>query len=85
MSIIADILLELQKNGVQIFVATHNYFLAKYLDIKKTKDDKISFYSFYKNDNGVGCEMADGFTLLENNAITKTYLKIYRDELGVSL
>lgn len=85
MSIIADIIMELQKNGVQIFVATHNYFLAKYLDIKKTKDDKISFYSFYKNDNGVGCEMADGFTLLENNAITKTYLKIYRDELGVSL
>ena len=86
-SVIADLLLELQRRGVQIFLATHNYFLAKYIDIKKTDKDSVSFYSFYKNDdeNGVQCEKATDFSLLKNNSIMETYIKIYRDEIGVVL
>ncbi|MDO5424057.1 MAG: AAA family ATPase [Eubacteriales bacterium] len=87
LSLVAELLLELQRNGVQIFISTHNYFLAKYLDIKKTDQDDVSFYSFYygAEEQGVQCEINDQFTLLENNPITKTYLQIYRDELGVVL
>lgn len=87
LSLVAELLLELQRNGVQIFLSTHNYFLAKYLDIKKTKEDKVSFYSLYRSLDkaGVQCETSDQFTLLENNPITRTYLQIYRDELGVGL
>ena len=87
LSTIAELLLELQRNGVQIFLATHNYFLAKYIEIKKEKQDQISYYSlFFKNDKeGVWCETSDQFTLLKNNPITRTYLQIYRDEIGVKL
>lgn len=87
LSTIAELLLELQRNGVQIFLSTHNYFLAKYIEIKKAEQDQAVFYSlFFKSGKeGVCCETSDQFTLLENNPITKTYLQIYRDEIGVKL
>ena len=87
MSIIVDLLLEIQRNGVQIFLSTHNYFLAKYFDIKKTEEDKISYYSLYRTPDkeGISFESSDEFTLLENNPITKTFLQVYHDEIGVKL
>lgn len=87
LSTIVELLLELQRNGVQIFLSTHNYFLAKYIEIKRAEEDQVFYYSlFYKNDkDGVYCETSDQFTLLENNPITQTYLQIYRDEIGVKL
>ncbi len=86
LSMVAELLIELQRNGVQIFLSTHNYFLAKYLEIKKKEGDKISYFSLYKSDeNGICCENSDDFTMLANNPITKTYLQIYRDEIGVKL
>lgn len=86
-STVAELLLELQRNGVQIFLSTHNYFLAKYIDIKKSKEDLVSYYSLFRRSEkeGVRCEKSNQFTLLENNPITKTYLQIYRDEIGVEL
>lgn len=42
--VIVDILFELQRTGVQIFVSTHDYILAKYFEIKKKEEDKISFF-----------------------------------------
>lgn len=86
LSMVAELLIELQRNGVQIFLSTHNYFLAKYLEIKKKGGDKISYFSLYKSDeNGICCENSEDFTMLANNPITKTYLQIYRDEIGVKL
>lgn len=35
-SIIVDLLLELQRKGVQIFISTHDYMLASYFEVKKT-------------------------------------------------
>lgn len=87
LSTIAELLLEIQRNGVQVFLSTHNYFLAKYFDIKKMEEDKVSYYSLYKDSDtgGVKCEQSEKFTLLENNPIIQTFLQIYRDEIGVEL
>lgn len=84
-SVIAELLLELQKNGVQIFLSTHSYSLAKYIDIKKKDENDVNFFSLYKNSDNksVSCEKATQFSLLNNNPIMKTYLDIYREELGV--
>lgn len=73
--------------GVQIFLSTHNYFLAKYTEIKKGKEDQVMYYSLFFKDgqDSVCCETCNQFTLLENNPITRTYLQIYRDEIGVKL
>jgi len=80
--IIADLLLELEKSGVQIFISTHDYFIAKYLDVRKKEDNRIIFLSLYQGDSGVKCESADSFTMLKNNTIMETFLSLYEEEIG---
>jgi AAA15 family ATPase/GTPase len=46
--LVANILLNLQKNGVQIFIATHSYNFAKYLEIRRTKKEQVMFHNLYK-------------------------------------
>ena len=72
--------------GVQIFVATHDYFLTKYMEVKRQKNSNIQYISLYKDDeNKVQCETANEFELLTNNAIMDTFRRLYRDEIGVML
>lgn len=51
--LVAEILLELEKNGVQIFVATHSYNFAKYLEIRRTDMSQVIFHNLYKTCEGV--------------------------------
>jgi len=46
--LVVEILLELQRNGVQIFVATHSYNFAKYLEIRRTGEEQVMFHNLYK-------------------------------------
>ena len=43
--VLADVLLELQKNGVQMFIATHSYNFAKYLEIRREKQHQVQFHN----------------------------------------
>ncbi len=45
--LVAEILLELQRNGVQIFVATHSYNFAKYLEIRREEKTQVMFHNLY--------------------------------------
>ena len=45
---IAEILLCLQKNGVQIFLATHSYNFAKYLEILRSDKEQVQFHNLYR-------------------------------------
>lgn len=76
--IIAEILLELQRKGVQIFVATHNYMIANYFEVRKTEQDSILFHSlFYGNDAGeLQYEKASRFADLRENAIILAFDKL---------
>ena len=44
--IIVEILLELQRKGVQVFISTHDYMLASYFEVKKAEHDILMFHSF---------------------------------------
>ena len=85
--VLAEMLLMLQRDGVQVFVSTHDYFLAKYLGIKREEQDKLMYFSLYKSeeDNVVRCEKATEFDMLEHNDILDTFRNLYRDEVGVTL
>ncbi|MDD6036156.1 MAG: AAA family ATPase [Lachnospiraceae bacterium] len=74
--VIAELLLELQRNGVQVFVATHDYMLAKYFEVKKKEGDSVRFHSFYKEDNQVKYEFGDRFGSLKHNTITEAFNKL---------
>jgi wobble nucleotide-excising tRNase len=79
---IVDLLLDLQKNGVQIFIATHDYFLAKYIDSRKNKQHSIEYHALYKAENGkIEHESEVDFALLENNSIIKQSIELYKEEV----
>ncbi len=67
--ILVDILLELQREGVQIFISTHSYNLAKYFEVKRTDSDKVIFHSLYKKENEVLSDTNIYFGKLYNNKI----------------
>lgn len=50
--LVANILLALQKNGMQIFLATHSYNFAKYLEIRRTEKEQVLIHNLYRNDLG---------------------------------
>ena len=80
--IIAEILLNLQQNGVQIFISTHDYFLNKYLEVKRQTSDKVMFYSFfYDEDHTVAVESAPHFKELTHNSILDTFINLYQEEI----
>lgn len=74
--VIVDMLLELQRNGVQIFISTHDYIFAKYFEVKRQENDSIKFYSLYKNDQTVLCETNAKFSDLKNNPIMQAFDKL---------
>ena len=41
--VVVDVLLELQRIGVQVFLATHDYVILKELDLQAKEGDKVAF------------------------------------------
>ena len=85
--LIADILLELQRTGVQIFIATHSYNLAKYLEIRRDDTEQVKFHNLFKNEQGViESASADSMEGLQSNQIIiaddKLLDEVYKDIMG---
>lgn len=79
---IVSILLELSKNDVQIFVTTHNYMFAQYIEVMMS-DEEVSFHSLYKENEGdaVSIETENKFSLLTHNKIIKENINLYDAEI----
>ena len=71
--IVAKFLQVLAKNGVQIFVATHDYLLTYLLSLSaeypKPDTPPMRFFSLWKGENGTEIEHADTIHGIQNNAI----------------
>jgi len=78
--VLVNILLELARKGVQIFLSTHNYFFAKYLEALSTEGDSIAYHGLYKK-NPVMCESQNHFEALNNNSIIKQSINLYEAEI----
>ena len=48
-SLIAEILLALEENGVQIFIATHSYNLAKYFELRRKRKNQVVYHSLCRS------------------------------------
>ena len=83
--VLAEIILELGRNGVQIFLATHDDLLAEYLEYLTTEEDKVAYHALYHTDKGAQCETDKKFTLLEKNAIIDEKINLYRKEIAKGL
>ena len=83
--VIVDLLIELQRSGVQIFISTHDYILAKYFEIKVSSYDSISFYSFYDCNDTVLCEKNVKFSKLMHNNIMEAFNKLLDDVYAITV
>ena len=61
----------------EVFVATHDYFFAKYLDVRKTTQHDIRYHALYMKDSSVLYETASDFEGLRNNEIIDQSIKLY--------
>ncbi|MFH1097688.1 MAG: AAA family ATPase [Candidatus Desantisbacteria bacterium] len=76
---LVDVLLELQRNGVQIFLATHDYNLAKYFEVRRKENDKVLYHCLYKTDEGVKCTVAENYRDIQNNSIEMAFETLHND------
>lgn len=74
-SVIVEMLLELQRRGVQVFISTHDYLIASYFEVKKNETDQVLFHSFTheKDETTVQYEQSNTFAGLKNNAISAAF------------
>ena len=80
--VVVKFLQTLAKNGVQIFVATHDYLLAHLLSLdasyrRETEAPAMKFFAFYKGEDGTEIESADTIAGIQNNAILDEYSAYY--------
>lgn len=80
---IASALVELSKMGVQIFIATHSYFVLQYFNLlasypraNKNKTD-IKFISLYKGGGTIQAEEGKQLSDIQNNAIMDEFDALY--------
>ena len=68
--LVAEILLTLQQNGVQIFLATHSYNFAKYLEIRRITQEQVLFHNLYWGPSEIPVEPGPAFqTHAEDRAV----------------
>ena len=84
---VIGILFELQRLGVQIFIATHDYAILKELDLQKRKKDRLAFHSLYRDDDSgeIVCHKVRNFLDIHPNAIAEAFTDLYDRELKRSL
>ena len=80
---VVNILLELQRQGVQIFISTHDYVLLKEFQLAANKGDKIQYMSLFRDSKGeIQCSSSQIFEQIEHNAIDDTYADILDREIN---
>jgi predicted ATPase len=85
---LVNILLELQKNGVQIFIATHSYALARWFELNMTNENTLKYFNMQKTENGIEYNAADMYSKLKQsvleNADEKLYNAVVKNGIGVN-
>jgi len=75
---LVKVLLELQRMGVQVLLATHNYVLLKEFDLRVKIEDSVRFHALYRNEEGkVRHQSTENFLDIHPNAISDTFLELY--------
>lgn len=72
---VVEILLELQRFGVQIFLSTHNYEVLKEFDLQIKKSDQVLFHSLFHDPetNRIACASTKEYAKISPNSIDDTF------------
>ena len=82
---VIEILLELQRMDVQIFIATHDYGILKELDLQKKKGDDLAFHALYRENGEIAFHTFGAYLDIHPNAIAEAFTDLYDREVERSL
>lgn len=83
---VVEIILDLQRLGVQVFLTTHNYVLLKEFDLRLKRSDSIRYISLYRDEQkAVVANASDSYTDIDPNAVAATFSDLYDRELRRSM
>ena len=84
-SAVVNILLELQRMGVQIFITTHDYVLLKEFDLAAISSDNVLYHTLYKENDVVRCASTSVMDEMSPNAIDDTFARLLDTEIQKGL
>ena len=75
MRAVVEVLIELQRLGVQILLSTHDYVILREFDLQTNRKDKLTFHSLYRNPESGEIEIStcNEYLKIEPNAIDDTF------------
>ena len=83
---LVEILLELARNRVQIFIATHDYGFARYFDVRKNKDVPVQFNNLLQLDNGqIVCHSTTEYIKIPRNHLETASTDLFKAVVGDAL
>ena len=83
--VVVEALLELQRQGVQVFIATHNYVVLKEFDLRMKQTDNVLFHSFHRTEEGeVACNTTPDYLAIDPNLIAEAFSSLYEREIARS-
>ena len=84
--VVIEALLELQRAGVQVFFATHDYVILKELDLQMTEEDAVAFHSLYRDEEGeIACRTTGQYLHIHPNAINEAFDDLYDRQIERSM
>ena len=84
---VMKVLLELQRLGVQIFVATHDYAVLKELDLGSREGDAISFHTLSRDGNNGTVDLCsfEEMRAIDPNLIVEAFDDLYERDIQRSI
>ena len=82
-----EILLELQRMGVQIFIATHDYVTLKEFDLQTKKKDQVIYHSLFRDPETqeIRLQSSGSYLQLDSNSIADTFGDLYDRDMARAL
>jgi hypothetical protein len=76
---VIHVLLKLQRLGVQVFLATHDYVVLRELDLQKEDSDQVRYFSLFRDQSSgeIVCNSADELDAVDPNLILDTFVDLY--------
>lgn len=83
---LVQVLLRLQRQGVQIFIATHSYVVLKEFDLQRTGENATRYFSLMHGETGdIECISGETYSDIVPNKIADAYMAIYDNQVQRSL
>lgn len=84
---VTDVLLELQRLGVQVFVATHDYAVLKEFDLGARATDQIAFHTLFRKtkSSAVALKSSDNIGGIDPNLIVQAFDTLYDRDVQRSI